>query len=122
MKEQNRNKSHLEMSAMPNDLVIFELFSILPAFCGWDILWRNGSIIAFLIGIVFEIHMIRGSKKRMNLFALLIIILIVVFCECMYQATPGFDAVIFAMAELLLLFILAGMALGAVIGLFCSKA
>lgn len=100
---------------MPDDLLLFEFFSMLPVFWEWDILWRIGSILAFLMGIGFEISMIRGNKKR-KLLALLIIILIVVFCEWMYQATPGFDAFLFAIAEVFLLFMLAGMALGTVIG------
>lgn len=106
---------------MPNDLVIFEIFSILSAFWEWDALWRNGSIIALLIGSCFGIYIICKNKKRINHLTLLIIILTVVFCECMYQVMPGFDAFIFAMAEVWFLFILAGMALGTVVGMIWSK-
>lgn len=48
---------------MPDDLLIFEFFSMLPVFWEWDILWRIGSILAFLMGIGFEFSMIRGNKK-----------------------------------------------------------
>ena len=104
---------------MPEDLIILQFLKVFSDFENWrdwSYFWSIPAVIAFVLSVALEVWLLRTRKKKANLF-LLGMVLAVIFCEYGYQATPGFEAFFFAMAEMVILFALLGTACGAVIDL-----
>lgn len=106
---------------MPEDLIIFQFLTIFLAVWNWSYSWSIPAAIAFVLAVVLELWLLRKRKKKANGFIILGAVLIVIICEYGYQATPGFDAFIFAITEIVILFALLGAVCGALIGLIWMK-
>ena len=106
---------------MPEDLIIFQFLEQLPLCLAWDYAWSVPAAVAFVLSAGLELRLLRKRKRRANLCVLLGAVLLVIFCEYGYQAVPGFDAFIFALAEMVLLSALLGAGCGALAGLIWTK-
>ena len=109
---------------MPEDLIILQFLDIFSDFGNlgdWNDSWSVPVVIAFVLSVALEFWLLRKRKKKANFWIIVGMVLAVIFCEYGYQATPGFEAFLFAFAEFILLFALLGTVCGAVIGLIFRK-
>ena len=109
---------------MPEDLIILQLLEIFSDFRNWKNWSDSRSIpaaIAFFLGVSLELWLLRNRKKKANFWMIVGAVLAVIFCEYGYQATPGFEAFAFALADMVILFALLGTVCGAVIDLIWRK-
>ena len=110
---------------MPEDLIILQFLDIFSDFGNlgdWNDSWSVPVVIAFVLSVALEFWLLRKRKKKANFWIIVGVVLAIIFCEYGYQATPGFEAFIFAFAEFILLFALLGTACGAVIGFILRQA
>lgn len=110
---------------MPEDLAVLQFLEVFPVFFRWeeffDDSWGLPSAAAILLGAVLQFRLLKSGKRTPSIWLPLTVVLAAIFCEYGYQATPGFDAFIFALAEIVLLFSLVGMALGALAYLIWTR-
>ena len=109
---------------MPEDLIILQFLNIFSDFGNlgdWNDSWSVPVVIAFVLSVALEFWLLRKRKKKANFWIIVGVVLAVIFCEYGYQATPGFEAFLFAFAEFILLLALLGTVCGAVIGLIFRK-
>ena len=109
---------------MPEDLIILQFLDIFSDFGNlgdWNDSWSVPVVIAFVLSVALEFWLLRKRKKKANFWIIVGVVLAVIFCEYGYQATPGFEAFLFAFAEFILLLALLGTVCGAVIGLIFRK-
>ena len=110
---------------MPEDLIILQFLDIFSDFGNWkdwSDSWSIPAAITFVLSVALELWLLRKRKKRANFWIIVGVVLAVIFCEYGYQATPGFEAFLFAFAECIFLFSLLGTVCGVVIGLILRKA
>ena len=110
---------------MPEDLIVLqflEVFSVFGNRRDWSYSWSIPVAIAFVLSVALELWLFRKRKKKENFWIIVGVVLAIIFCEYGYQATPGFEAFLFAFAECIFLFSLLGTVCGVVIGLILRKA
>ena len=109
---------------MPEDLIILQFLDIFSDFGNlgdWNDSWSVPVVIAFVLSVALEFWLLRKRKKKANFWIIVGVVLAAIFCDYGYQATPGFEAFLFAFAEFILLLALLGTVCGAVIGLIFRK-
>lgn len=109
---------------MSEDLIILQFlkaFSDSESWRYWSHSWIISVVIAFVLSVAFELWLFQKRKKKANICIILAAVLMVIFCEYGYQTTPGFDAFIFALAEMVFLSALLDIGCGALIGLILTK-